>query len=232
MNSSASSGDAHSLDSIPFLSCLSSAERNEIERDCQFQEFGANEKIIQQGDDYRDVFYLLAGSAYVLNYSETGRVVSYATFSEGDFFGELAAIDGLPRSAWVWTMTPCTVAVMPGQIFRDLTTSNPELSLSLLRKLAGIIRTSDERIAEFGLLGAEQRMCIELIRTSTPDPADPKSLIISPVPTQAHYANVIGSSRETVTRVFGRLRDEGVVRRKDKTLYILKRQTLEQRALL
>jgi len=85
MNSSTPDSGAHSLDGGPFLSSLSSKECGEVERHCQFQEYGANEKIIQKGDDVKDVFYLLAGKACVLNYSESGRAVSYATFGEGDF---------------------------------------------------------------------------------------------------------------------------------------------------
>ena len=66
---------------------------------------------------------------------------------------------------------------------------------------------------------------------AAPDPAKPESLIISPVPTQANMADVIGVSRETVSRVFSRLRRERIIRRKDKTLYILNRKKLEKRAL-
>ncbi len=231
MNLSKSGGDAGSLEGIPFLSCLSPAERREIERHCRFHEHGADELIIQQGEKYTDVYILVIGKAHVLNYSKAGRAVNYATLSEGDIFGELAAIDGLPRSAWVWTMTPCTVVAMPGSFFRDLVTSHPDLSLALLRKLAGIIRIGDERIADFSLLGAEQRVCIGLISMAAPDPADSVSLIISPVPTQANFADVIGVSRETVSRVLSQLRQKRIIRQKDKTLYILNRKKLEQRAL-
>ena len=120
---------------------------------------------------------------------------------------------------------------MPGSVFRDLVTSHLDLSLALLRKLAGIIRIGDERISDISLLGAEQRVCIGLISMATPDPAKPKSLIIFPVPTQANFADVIGVSRETVSRVFSRLRQERIIRRKDKTLYIPNKKKLEQRAL-
>lgn len=231
MKTSKSGADAGSLKGVPFLSCLSPAERRKIERHCRSQELGTDEKIIGQGEGYTDVYFLITGKAHVLNYSEAGRAVSYATLREGDIFGELAAIDGLPRSAWVWTMTPCTVVTMPGSVFRDLVTSHPELSLAMLRKLAGFIRTSDERIADFRLPGVEQRVCIELVRMAEPDPAKPESLIVSPVPTQANLANVIGSSRETVSRVLGRLRQERIIRRKGETIYILNRKKLEQRAL-
>ncbi len=231
MNPSKSGGVAESLEGVPFLSCLSPAERREIERHCRLHEFGSDEKIIQQGENYTDVYFLVAGKAHVLNFSETGRAVSYATLSEGDIFGELAAIDDLPRSAWVWTMTPCTVVAMPGSFFRDLVTSHPDLSHALLRKLADIIRIGDKRIADFSLLGAEQRVCIGLLSMAAPDPANPKRLIIFPVSTQANFADVIGVSRETVSRVFSRLRQERIIRRKAKTLYILNRKKLEKRAL-
>ena len=128
-------------------------------------------------------------------------------------------------------MTPCTVVAMPGSVFRDLVTSHLDLSLALLRKLAGIIRMDDERIADVGLLGAEQRICIKLISMVTRDPAKPKGLIISPVPTQATIADMIGLSRETVSRILSRLRQERIIRRKGGTLYILNRKKLEQRAL-
>ena len=231
MKTSETSGETGSLEGVPFLSCLSPAELREIEKHCRFHEFGTDEKIIQQGEEYTNVYILVIGKAHVLNYSEAGRAISYATLSEGDIFGELAAIDGLPRSAWVWTMTPCIVVEMPGTFFRELVTSHPDLSLALLRKLAGIIRVGDERIADYSLLGAEQRVCIGLISMAAPDPAKPESLIISPVPTQANMADVIGVSRETVSRVFSRLRRERIIRRKDKTLYILNRKKLEKRAL-
>ena len=51
MNPSQSDGVARSLEGVPFLSCLSPAERREIERHCRFHEFGTDEKIIQQGRD-------------------------------------------------------------------------------------------------------------------------------------------------------------------------------------
>ncbi len=231
MKSSKSGADEGSLKGVSFFSCLSSAERRKIERHCRFLELGMNEKIIAQGEDHTDVYFLVTGKAHVLNYSEDGRVISFATLSDGDVFGELAAIDGLPRSAWVWALTPCTVMAMPGSVFKDLVASHPDLSFALLCKLAGVIRTSNKRIADFRLLGAEQRVCIELIRMAVPDPAKPKGLIISPIPTQATIADMIGFSRETVSRVLGRLRQERIIRRKDETLYILNRKKLEQRAL-
>ena len=229
---SASDKPARSLANIPLLGCLDAKDIESLERSCRWNEFGVGEKIIERGEEYSSVYFLISGTVHVLNYSEAGRAVSYAALKDGDMFGELAAIDGLPRSAWVCTITRCTVAAVPGPTFLDLVTKRPALSLALLKRMAAIIRLSDERLADVSLLGAEQRVCMELIRMAEPDPDDPGRFLVFPVPTQTNFANMIGASRETVSRILGRLRDDDIVIRTDKGLTIPDRARLEERALL
>lgn len=222
----------HSLAGIPLLDCLSPDEIASLEKKCRWHEFGAGEKIIERGEEYSSVYFLIKGTAHVLNYSESGRAVSYAALKNGDVFGELAAIDGLPRSAWVCTISPCTVGAVPGPAFLDLVTGNRDMAMALLKRMAAVIRLSDERIADVSLLGAEQRVCMELIRMAEPDPEDPNRFVVFPVPTQTNFANMIGASRETVSRIMGRLREEDIVVRTGKGLTIPNRARLEQRALM
>jgi len=225
-------GATRSLDGIPILECLDAADRSHLERNCRWTEFGAGEKIIERGEEYTSVYFLSSGTVHVLNYSEAGRAVSYAALKDGDMFGELAAIDGLPRSAWVCTITRCLVGAVPGPVFLDLVTRRPALSLALLKRMAAIIRLSDERLADVSLLGAEQRVCMELIRMAEPDPEDPSRFVVKPVPTQTNFANMIGASRETVSRILGRLREDHIVERTSGGLAIPDRARLEQRALM
>jgi CRP-like cAMP-binding protein len=232
----ANAGDAgspaHDLSGIPLLDCLSAGERAELERQCRWMNFGPSEKIIERGEEYTSVYFLISGTAHVLNYSESGRAVSYAALKNGDVFGELAAIDGLPRSAWVCTVSRCVVGAVPGPVFLDLVTSNRDMAMALLKRMAAVIRLSDERLADVSLLGAEQRVCMELIRMAEPDPENPSRYRVFPVPTQTNFANMIGASRETVSRILGRLREDDIVQRTDKGLAIPDRARLEQRALM
>ena len=172
----------------------------------------------------------------MLNFSESGRAISYATLKHGDVFGELSAIDGLPRSAWVWTVTPCRVATLPGPNFRDLVTGRPPVALALLKKLTSVIRMADERIADLGLLSVDQRVCIELMRMAEPDAATQglgqRGLVVENLPTHASLASTVGASRETISRVFGQLRQQNIIHREGKTLYIRDRRKLEERAFL
>jgi CRP-like cAMP-binding protein len=202
-----------------------------LERECRWQLFDAGGAIIDRGEEYTDVYMLTSGSAHVLNYSENGKVIDYATLGKGDVFGELAAIDGLPRSASVVTQTPCTMGVLAGEKFIDLVIHNPVASLALLQRLAGIVRFSDKRINDFSLLKAEHRVCVELLRLAEPDPGNLEELIIHPMPTQSNIANSIGLARETVGRIFSRLARDNIIQRQQKTLHLRERKTLEKMAL-
>jgi CRP-like cAMP-binding protein len=219
------------LDCVDLFSSLPSEVVRSLERECRWQVFDAGGAIIDRGEEYTDVYMLTSGSVHVLNYSENGKVIDYATLGKGDIFGELAAIDGLPRSASVVTQTPCTMAVISGDKFVDLVIHNPTASLALLRRLVGIVRFSDKRINDFSLLNAEQRVCIELLRLAEPDPGNLQELIIHPMPTQSNIANSVGLARETVGRIFSRLARQNIIQRQEKTLHLRERKTLEQMAL-
>ncbi len=232
MAPSGKDGGGGRLGGIPLLSCLAANDLAALERKCRWLDFGPGEKIIERGEEYTSVHFLITGTVHVLNYSESGRAVSYAALNDGDVFGELAAIDGLPRSAWVCTITPCKVGAVSGPDFLNLVTGNRELSLALMRRLAAVIRLSDERLADVSLLGAEQRVCMELIRMAEPDPQTPDGYLVFPMPTQANFANMIGASRETVSRIFGRLRESDIISRTDRGLFIPDRGRLEERALM
>ena len=215
---------------ISLLSSLTDLERETFKKKSQLKEFDAGRSIVEQGDLNTKVFFILEGTAHVLNYSESGRGITYAALSSGDMFGEMAAIDGLPRSAWVCSITHCKVICLPGKDFIELVIGNPNMALAVLKKLSFNLRLSDERLTDISLLGAEQRVCIELIRMAKPDLANPGSHVILEMPTQVNFASMIGSSRETISRIFGRLKDDVIITRSGRGYRIPSHERLKQRA--
>jgi CRP-like cAMP-binding protein len=199
---------------------------------CRWIEFGSNETIIERGNEDTNVYFIIMGTVHVLNYSETGRSITYAELEQGDLFGELAAIDGLPRSAWVRTITSCLVATTPGKEFLKLVSHNPEVSIALLRRMSSNIRLSDQRLTDITLLGAEQRACTQLIRMAKPDLAALGGHLVSPMLTHSNFANLVGVSRETVSRIFRKLREESLLVHNKRGLCIPDLKKLERRALL
>ncbi len=192
--------------------------------------FRPGETVIERDRADTDIYFILSGNVHVLLFTDTGRFLSFACLGAGEYFGELSAIDGDPRSATVVARKPCEIASVPAAPFIDIAMAHPEIALRLLKRLAGVVRMGNERILDMSTLSSKQRVCLELLRLSERIPEGGESWHIHPLPTQETIAGGASVTRETVTRVMADLRREGVVRRDARTLYIDCRTDLERYA--
>lgn len=215
---------------IEMLSCLPHEELVRAEQNCRWRRYGKGERIVERASDNRDVYFVVEGAVEVVNFSLSGRPVAYADLSAGHFFGELAAIDGEPRSATVEAKTACLVGAMPPSHFISLMQRHPEISIYVMRRLAAIIRACDERIMDLSTLGAMQRILVELLNAAKPDPITEGSWMIYPSPPQRETAIRAATTRETVARVFTQLQEAGLIHRKGRTLYLRDRLEMERLA--
>ena len=214
----------------PLVSCLTDDERVIFEKNCSPVDFAAGATIVERQNNDSSVFFILSGTVSVLNYTISGRAITHTTLCSGDIFGEMAAIDGGPRAAWVLAVDDCKLIKIPGSIFINLAERNHKFSLELLRKLSTNLREANERVLDFFSLGAEQRACLELVRMAKPDPLRPEFYLVNQMPTQANFATLIGSSRETVSRIMSRLKNESVITVSARGLEILDKKQLDKRA--
>ncbi|WP_373087806.1 Crp/Fnr family transcriptional regulator [Sneathiella sp.] len=215
------------LDNIELLASLSAEERNAIAAKCSWRTFRSGELILERSKDSHDVFFVVSGNVSIVNYGISGREVTYATLGEGQYFGELSAVDGGARSAGVMASSRCLLAALGREHFRELLMANPAIMMSVLERLARIIRINDDRILDLSTLGAVQRVCQELMRMAEPDPVTANSWLIYPMPTQSVIASRVSTTRETVARVLGQLTHEGMVLKKGKTLYLNDKSRIE-----
>ena len=200
---------------------------NALAQSCSWTQHKSGVEIIDRNSDSRDMYFVVSGRVRVVNYSLSGREVAYAILEAGDYFGEIAAIDGQPRSAHVVTMDPVLLASLPPTGVRSLINSHPEIAIQIMEKLAAIIRNCDDRIMDLATLGAIQRVYRELLKLVKADPVQPDSWLIYPMPTQAQIAALASTTRETVARVISQLASAGIVEKKSKTLYIRNKEKLE-----
>jgi len=209
-----------SLAGIRLLNPLTSEERSELESKCTWVKARAGEEILNKECANRDVFFVVDGSVAIKNYSLSGREVAFATVQAGGYFGELSAIDGKPRSANVIAASECHLAALAPETFRALLEKQPIVSLTVLQKMATLVRDCDERIMDLATLSAYQRVYSQLIKMAREDPVRPESWLIYPLPTQAQIAAEASTTRETVARVLSQLSQSEIAERKSKTLYI------------
>jgi len=215
------------LGTIKVFGNLSAEERQRLVRNCVRLKFAPNQVVFDKDDENCDVMFIVRGKVAVTGYSISGKNISFDELTEGDFFGELAAIDGEPRSASVIAVTPSELAVLSPQQFQQLLTDYPDIARRVMRRMAEVIRKSNERIMDFATLSAQQRVCSEILKMARPDAAVPGAWSIYPLPTQGAIASRIDTSRETVARVVRDLIKGGVVLRKGRAMFIPDKKKLE-----
>ena len=159
-----------SLSANRLLTVLPAEALARLEQKSRRRSFAAREKVIEQGDNSHDVFFIESGRANVLMFAKTGRIVSFASIGPGGYFGELAAIDGQLRSATVVAAEPLELATLTAAQFNGLLSDHPSLATTLLRHMAEVIRHCDDRIFNLSSLKASQRVCLELLHLAGPTP--------------------------------------------------------------
>jgi len=212
--------EQRTLSGIPLLADLGELERQRYEGVCSWRSYEPDQEIIGRESDSTDVFFVVAGSVRIVNYSFSGREVSYEDIGAGHFFGELAAIDSKPRSASVVAMDGSLLATMPAPVFIKLVTEHPPVSLAMMQRLAEIIRASTNRIMDLSTVGAHNRVFAEVLRLARPNLADDGTAEIRPIPVHADIASRVSTTRESVARAISELIKKKLVSRDDDGLVI------------
>ncbi len=206
---------------VPMFACLPAEVRSYLDRVLVWRRFRSGEEIIDRQSDSRDVFFVAEGRVRVALYSVSGREITLDDIGPGGHFGELAALDGEPRSASVMAVEPSLAASLGDEAFRKVATENPAMALSVMRRLAAVVRTSSGRILDLSTLGANNRVHAEVLCLArAAGIAADGSASISPIPVHSDMASRVSTTRETVARVMGDLARQGVVIREKSALVV------------
>lgn len=202
------------LSRVPLFGSLSPEDIRRLDSQCAWRRAAAKDWIIEYQDEGTDVFFVVSGSVRVLIRAVSGREVILNDIGAGEFFGELAAIDGRPRSASVLAITDATIARMPASVFLEAVSTHPEVCLQVLRILTAKVRNLTNRIDEYSTLHVRHRIYSELLRLSRPDHSDNRRMVISPPPIHADIAARVSARRESVTRELKALERDGLLQRR------------------
>ncbi len=209
------------LAGIELFKGLPAPERSTVERRCAWRKFAAGEQIIDRATDTHEVYFIVAGRVRVVNFSASGREISFAEIGAGGYFGELAAIDGRKRSANVVAVSETLTASLSQGAFLDMIAQHPFVALALLRRMAHVIRQSTGRIMALSTEDTHHRIFAELLRLADADRATANRALIKPLPTHAEIAARVSTTRETVARTIAELAADNLVKRERGALAII-----------
>lgn len=158
----------------------------------------------------------------------SGKEVALEDLLSGSYFGELAALDGKPRSTRVLAVEDSDIAEISGECFIRVLEKHPQVALKVMRNMAGIICTSTARIIDLSTFGANNRVHGELLPQARAVSSDDNMAILKPIPVQSDMASRASTTRETVARVLSDLTKKGIVRPEKDSLVICDVETLEE----
>jgi len=205
---------AVTLASVPFFSGLDAVGLETIGRSVRTRRFRRGEVIFHLGDPGDALFIVMSGGIKISLPSDTGDEAILATLRSGDVFGELALLDGAPRSATATAIEPTETLVLPRAQFRDLIATEPAVRDALLASIAGELRRLTNHVEELHFLDITGRLASRLSRlaldggTKLPD----GSIRLAAPLTQGDLAAMIGCTRQSVNKLLGIFTDDHLIR--------------------
>lgn len=189
----------------PTLDALAAALR--------IRRFRKAETVFHQGDPGDALFIVASGSVKVVLPSDEGAEPAIvAILGPGEFFGELAILDGAPHSATIVAIEPTETLVLHRDEFLALIDSEPELRRALLASLATEIRRLTGHVEDLHFLDLPGRLASRIVRLAASAGATSGEARIAWPYTQSELAGMIGGSRQSVNRLLADLTDQGLVR--------------------
>jgi CRP-like cAMP-binding protein len=195
----------------------------------RWRHMSPDEVLVDFDEISSDVFFLVAGEVRVLMRTRSGKEIIFGDLRAGQFFGELAALDGTPRSANVTALTRGEVCIMPSTVFRELVFGSQIVTDRIFRLLTGRVRELNGRLMEHVVLDLRHRLYAELLRLSIPRAGHAGERVVTPPPFHHVLAARIGCRREQVTREFTTLDQEGLIERTRGALVLTKPEILQAR---
>jgi CRP-like cAMP-binding protein len=154
--------------------------------------------IFNKGDAGHSLFAVCAGTVRIGVPSPDGRDAVFNLVREGEIFGEIALLDGRPRTADATAMTDCELMVIERRDFIDLMRDQPDIPLKLIEVLCARLRKTSEQVEDVLFLDLPGRLAKALLRLT--DGADAAGGERRVAMTQREIGQMIGMSRESTNK--------------------------------
>jgi CRP/FNR family cyclic AMP-dependent transcriptional regulator len=207
------------LRKIPLLANLTEEEMLRVRSELRIRQYNRRDVVLQKGGIGDALLFLLNGQLQVIDITEDGRAIGLRMLAPGDFFGEIAVINGSERSASVVAVTPVLVALLPRATALHLFSNSPSVANQMLRFLAEKVQRDSQFRALLSINNTSKRIYSYIDMLKQKQAGDEE--VVENLPTHQDIANMINTSRETVTRTLQVLIQNGIVKKGTHKLIII-----------
>jgi CRP/FNR family transcriptional regulator, cyclic AMP receptor protein len=217
------------LKKVSLFASLSEPDQEKLTSLLRRKRLGKGEILFQQGDE-GTALYIIAEGRIKISLSRRMDNVTLAILGQGEFLGEMALLDELPRSADAIALDDSQLYVLNRKDFLSFLNSNAQAVDAILNSLSRRLRKTDDQLAEMCFLNLSARLAkrlVELAETQQPEADNPNAydLKIS----QQELGNILGVSRESINKELKILRDKGVLSTSRNSVHILDIESLKKR---
>lgn len=205
------SGNAELLARVPLFAELSADELERIAAVAVPRSFPRGVRVFHEGDHSDACYVVRSGDLRVTREHSDGRAIALATLGPGDFFGELAMLDGGTRSASVETLSDAQLLAVPASDMRRVIAEHGDIAAKLIVALAKRVRETNERVSRQSFQTVPSRVAGVLSQLISEEVGPGSRDGITVRMNQSDLAQLAGTSRESVSRFLATLERAGVV---------------------
>jgi CRP/FNR family transcriptional regulator, cyclic AMP receptor protein len=200
------------LKQIPLFADLDADDLEIIARASRRLKYPKGSIVFYEGDPGDYLLVILQGRVKVTLLGADGQETIVSILEQPAFLGEVALLDGTPRSATVVALGPIEVMQIAREPFLTLMRTHPDIALKIMRQLAGALRRATEQIRTLSMFDVYGRVlrCL-LVAAQEKGQTTKLRMIIRPRPSVTELASMSGCSRETVSRAIKTLLSTGYV---------------------
>ena len=212
------------LKKCPLFKDIADSVLISLEQNIRWKSLHTDDVVCRKGDATDGLYILITGQLLVYDLLHNGQEVSLSAIAPGSFFGELSVIDQLPRTAFIKATQPCLVGCLPLASAQSLFYTHPVVAQRLMAHLVAKVREMTIQRVLLSLPQAFQRVCAWLTHSQIRTPEG--GWLVRDVPKQQDLANMLNTSRETVSRSLARLTRDGVIAKGPLGLWVMQPQSL------
>ena len=203
------------LRAIPLFSGVGDADLESLSSLVIERRFLKHKTIVEEGAPGDYMYIICDGRVKVTKLSGDGREKILELLDGGDFFGEMSLLDDAPRSASVAALSDVRVLALARNDFLELMNRSTQLAFAVVQELTRRLRQIDEQASSLSFQRVKDRTKGLLVRMAKSEAGDPKRRLTQAL-THQQIADMIGTSRETVTRAIKGLKQLGWLEQKGK----------------
>lgn len=219
----------HRLSAVPLFSGILAASLDRLAPQSWLRSYPEGQVLASEGDPGESLLVLEAGQVKISRFTSSGHEVVLAIVDAPASFGELALIDGAPRSATIVAQSPVVVRVVPRKAFIALIESDPQAAMAVLHAVTKMVRATNERLADVLSLDVPGRVAKWLLARAAARGERRERAVVVPFDlSQRELASELGTTRVSINKALKSFESLEAIRLERDQIVILKPDLLTE----